>query len=181
MHLFVQSTLEMTSFNDPAIPVGANADLKQQIMQSARDLRSMSKCHGFASRALDILKYLAHIWHVPGIIIDTSIDAGDQDAVQNTTMIFAPELVDGRTGTPSHSASSGMYIESFEEVSRRLHKWSLGSTAFLPISAVEDTDTPETRTLFLPFWSHGTPAIAHDEDMVRDGFEWLIKEVESHS
>jgi len=44
---------------------------KGQLIQNISDLKEMSSCHGFATQALDILRFLAQLWEVDGIFNDT--------------------------------------------------------------------------------------------------------------
>lgn len=177
MHLFIQSTLRLTEFDVPQIPVDANPNLKQQIMQSAKDLDSMSSCHGFARRALDIIKYLARIWQLPEMVSDALHDSGDQATTSSSQMVFGPKpssSSDEQSG--NHNETSEMCIESLEELARRLYRTSSGSTAFFPRAAIEDTSSPRSRTLFSPFAMQGVPAIALNERLSEHGYQWLMQE-----
>jgi hypothetical protein len=42
----------------------SNTDTRQQLSQGISDLEEMAKCHGFALRAIDAVRYLAHRWGV---------------------------------------------------------------------------------------------------------------------
>lgn len=63
---------------------------------SIEALREMCQCHGFASRALEIVKYLAGKWRVRGVYPDGESDDNvrrDWDAVKpraNSTNLFVP-------------------------------------------------------------------------------------------
>jgi len=52
---------------------GSTPENPQQIQQGVKDLKDMRLCHGFSKRGLDIMRYFAHIWHVP--LGDEKLDA----------------------------------------------------------------------------------------------------------
>ena len=68
----------------------------EKLRGSIEALREMCQCHGFASRALEIVKYLARKWGVRGVYADAETDENirrDWEAVKpraNSTNLFVP-------------------------------------------------------------------------------------------
>jgi hypothetical protein len=52
----------------------SNSEVRGKLLQGISDLEEMAKCHAFALRAIDALRYLAYVWDV-----DVSFSTGNRD------------------------------------------------------------------------------------------------------
>lgn len=64
----------------------SNAYSKEQLLQNVRDLKEMSGSHGFAARALDIVRFLAYTWEIDKVF-DETLEGNDLQGAYHPSLV----------------------------------------------------------------------------------------------
>ena len=159
----------------------------QALCASIRGLQEMTKCHGFASRALEIVKYLAGKWGVD-VVVGLRKERGEVAASEGRSSTLSTEAQGGvpagdvnmmdaseaqapgqGTGEPGAQEQQqgqedlAAHIRAdWERVKPRANSTNL----FVPRGGIDDVES----VLFSVFPLQGLPLVGEGPDLEADGF-----------
>jgi hypothetical protein len=151
-----------------------------QFRQGIKDLSDMTVCHGFARRALNILRFFAEQW-------ECSDDAfgGDSETVSGTQSSSGDQSGEGghglAIGEGGRGGGGGRAGEigqgSSEEIKESCLPSSTSFNLFCPSMSdfIGGNGAPGSLSaLFAPFPMQGLPLLAGEGEMERDGFSRVV-------
>lgn len=149
----------------------------QALRASIRSLQEMTKCHGFASRALEIVKYLAGKWGVDVVVglrkergevaaaegrsakLSTKAQGGDVDMADANE----PQTEGQATAQSQTQDDPAAHIrDDWERVKPKANSTNL----FVPRQGIDHDES----VLFSVFPLQGLPLVGEGRDLEADGF-----------
>lgn len=172
-HLVIAATADISSSQSPAQEShqSHNYPPGSQVVQAAQDLKSLSSCHGFSKRGLDIVRFLAHHWDI----------SSNQLGGNHKLNLSLGSPSSSAKDSPSRSALEKRPSEETEtnmaDIKSRCTMRTKSLNLFSPDmrETMPDVGPRSELALFSPFPMQGIPLLAGEEDdlLRKDGFERL--------
>lgn len=149
----------------------------QALRASIRGLQEMTKCHGFASRALEIVKYLAGKWGVD-VVVGLRKERGEVAASEGRSATLSTKAQGGDinmadASKPQTEGQASAHGETHDDPAahiradwERVKPKANSTNLFVPRGGIDDDES----LLFSVFPLQGLPLVGEGPDLEADGF-----------